>query len=412
MHKSILFLAAATCVAASSSVLHASDSAEYVYVESNIATANGNSIYAFMRESNGHLQQIPGSPFPTGGAGIQYTGFNLGPFDSDQEIITNADHTLLFAVNPGSDSVAVFHIEDNGALNPVDGSPFPSGGADPVSLALQGNTLFIANQSGDFGRPTTVLPNYTAMRLRANGSLVPIGSETNDSSHSFEGTISTASGGSPSQAYLVPGSNLLFGDDFLSGLIHPFRFDSDGQLHALGSIALPATEFNDTTTPRFPLGLWSHPKQPILYVGYVTANKVGVYRYSAEGWLQFIRTVPNKGQGICWIRANNSGTRLYTTDTGTNQVSVYDTSDPEFPVEIQTLTLSGVGQAFQESLSEDGGHLYTISQRSSAATPAGQGDVLHTLVIQSDGTLAETAPAVDFNQPGGARPQGVAVVDR
>jgi hypothetical protein len=73
---------------------------------------------------------------------------------------------------------------------------------------------------------------------------------------------------------------------------------------------------------------------------------------------------------------------------------------------------SGAGQAFQESLSEDGSHLYTISQRSSASTPAGQGNVLHTLVIQSDGTVSETAPPVDFNQPGGARPQGVAVVDR
>jgi len=414
MRKSVLLLAAAaaTCVVGSSSIVQASDSVEYVYVESNIATAKGNSIYAFRRGSDGHLQQIAGSPFLTGGAGIQYSGFNLGPFDSDQEIITNANHTLLFAVNAGSDSVAVFHIEDNGALKPVDGSPFPSGGADPVSLALKDNILFIANQSGDFGRPTTVLRNYTAMRLEPDGILVPISSKTNDSSHSFDGSISTASGGSPSQVFLVPGSNLLFGNDFLSGLIHPFRFDGDGQLHAMGSIALPATEFTDTTTPRLPLGLWSHPTQPILYVGYVMANKIGVYRFSTEGSLQFIRTVPNAGKGICWIRANNSGSRLYTTDTATNQVSVYDTSDPEFPVEIQTFTLSGAGQAFQESLSEDGSYLYTISQRSSTSTPAGQGNVLHTLVIQSDGTVSETAPPVDFNQPGGARPQGVAVVDR
>jgi hypothetical protein len=155
----------------------------------------------------------------------------------------------------------------------------------------------------------------------------------------------------------------------------------------------------------------SHPKQPILYVGYVTANKMGVYRYSKEGELTFLRTVPNAGQGICWIRVNASGTRIYTTDTTTNQVSVYDATDAEAPVEIQTFTLEGVGNAFQVSLSGDGGSMFVLSQRATASFPAGQGNVLHTLTIKSDGTVAETGTPIVFNLPSGARPQGVAVVD-
>jgi len=118
--------------------------------------------------------------------------------------------------------------------------------------------------------------------------------------------------------------------------------------------------------------------------------------------LTFLRTVPNAGQGICWIRSNRAGTRLYTTDTATNQVSVYDTSDPEYPVEIQTFTLEGAGNAFQLSLSEDGRHLYAISQH---------GNLLHSLIIQSDGTVAE-ATAVKLPEPTGARPQGIAVVEK
>jgi hypothetical protein len=53
----------------------------------------------------------------------------------------------LFAVNSGSDTIAVFHIQGNGALTPVEGSPFPSGGNDPVSLGLNGNTLFVVTCS-------------------------------------------------------------------------------------------------------------------------------------------------------------------------------------------------------------------------------------------------------------------------
>lgn len=39
----------------------------------------------------------------------------------------------------------------------------------------------------------------------------------------------------------------------------------------------PVSEFTDDTTPRLPLGLWFHPIYPLLYVGFVTENKLGVY---------------------------------------------------------------------------------------------------------------------------------------
>ena len=158
---------------------------DYVYVETNIKNPNGNSIAGFVRGANGQLQPIPGSPFLTGGAGTQYAGVDLGPQDSDQNIITNPDHTLLFAVNSGSDTIAVFHIGGNGQLTPVEGSPFPSGGNDPVSLGLSGNTLFVVNKSGDFGRPSAILPNYTTFQVAADGKLTPTSESTNDSSHVF-----------------------------------------------------------------------------------------------------------------------------------------------------------------------------------------------------------------------------------
>ena len=133
--------------------LHASAGAEYVYVESNVNTPNGNSIYAFKRDVDGRLHAVTGSPFVTGGTGVTYTGYSIGPYDSDQEVVVNAAQTQLFAVNTGSNTIAVFNIEEGGALSPVEGSPFPSGGASPVSLGLRGNILYIANQGGTLGIP-------------------------------------------------------------------------------------------------------------------------------------------------------------------------------------------------------------------------------------------------------------------
>ena len=393
-------------------MLYASGTGEYVYVESNLSAPNANSIYAFHRGANGQLKPVAGSPFLTGGAGVPYTGFSTGPYDSDQEIIVNQQQTLLFAVNAGSDSIAVFNIGEGGTLSPVDGSPFSAGGVAPVSLALNGNTLYVANQGGSLGRTSSVLPSYVAMRLEGGGVLRPINDHVNDTTRAYQATVDVAIGSSPSQVYLAPNSDLLFGADFEGGLLERFQYNGVGQLEQLSPVALPASEFNDTTTGRLPLGLWSNPREPILYVGYVTANKMGVYRYDQAGNLNFLRTVPNAGQGICWIRSNESGTRLYTTDTTTNQVSVYDASDAAFPVEIQTFTLEGVGNGFQEGLSGDGKSLYVISQRAAASIPTGQGNVLHTLSVGSDGTVTETAAPILFNLPDGVRPQGIAVVSQ
>jgi hypothetical protein len=165
-----------------------------VYVESNISTPGGNSILAFRRDADGRLSPLPGSPFLTGGTGVVDPSLKLGPFDSDQNVIANPEHTLLFAVNSGSNSVAVFHIESDGSLVAVNGSPFPSGGVNPVSVGLAGNILVVVNKNEDPKQDTThSLPNYTSFRVTPEGKLIPV-------PHS---EVPVTAGSSPSQA-LVP----------------------------------------------------------------------------------------------------------------------------------------------------------------------------------------------------------------
>ena len=73
----------------------------------------------------------------------------VGPEDSDQTLIINADKTRLFAVNGGSDTIAVFSIATDRGPQLVPEAPFPSGGRLPVSLGLMNGRVYVVNKDPD-----------------------------------------------------------------------------------------------------------------------------------------------------------------------------------------------------------------------------------------------------------------------
>ena len=369
-----------------------------VYVESNVAASPGNQILGYKRDAKGNLTPLPGSPYSAGGAGIS-PSFNLGPYDSDSEIITNVDNTRLYATNGGSDTIAAFTFQPDGSLIPLEGSPFPSGGSNPVAMSLSGDKMVVVNQDNDPGNPGLFLPSYSTLKVAGDGSLKPI----RGASYSVD------LGSSPSQAY-IPYDNdkLVFGCEFLGGILRSFKLKGDGSLTLVDAQALPPDEFALSGAPPLPLGLWSNPKAPLLYVGFVTINRMGVYQYDKKGNLNFLRTVPNSGKGICWIRSNKAGTRLYTSNTTDPSISVYDTSiDPSEPIEIQRVVLNGQSNVYQICLDPAEEWFYTVTQRNSAGLPR-TANAMHVLKIAKDGTLTEapTSPMI-LPVPASSRPQGV-----
>src|SRR5690242_18583294 len=92
---------------------------DIIWLESN--STEGNSILAF--RNNGSSSPTFLGSTPAGGIGVFDKTFALGPFDSDQNLTVSPDGTFLFAVNSGSNSIAVFRITSNG-LEAVQGSPF------------------------------------------------------------------------------------------------------------------------------------------------------------------------------------------------------------------------------------------------------------------------------------------------
>jgi 6-phosphogluconolactonase (cycloisomerase 2 family) len=138
-------------------------SADFVYVNNDVAGAS--SVSAFSVGAGGALTPVPGSPFQTGGRG---TG---GGFFATNRITVCAVGNFLYASNAGSNDVSAFAINPaTGVLTAVPGSPFATGGTNDrgIGLAATPNNQFLyAMNSGS--------NNVTIFSIGSNGALTRVG---------------------------------------------------------------------------------------------------------------------------------------------------------------------------------------------------------------------------------------------
>ncbi|OAI08057.1 lactonase family protein [Methylomonas sp. 11b] len=401
-----------------------------IYTLTNDPVVNGNAVAAYRQNADGSLAPLPGSPFLTGGMGwkTKFVLPHFGPFDLDQAITLSPDKKRLFAVNGGSDTVAVFDVSDDGSLKPVPGSPFPSGGKNPVSIGYAGDYLVVVNKNEDPGRDMAASkPNYSVHKITENGALMPVP----------EGKVELATASrSPTQALIV-NNRFVYDGDFGSfylpareamwgkllnkqkpSTIRVLQLSEDGKLSLLQELEAPQGIFDgglDTNKDGKPdplmFGLQSHPKEPLIYVSMVTGAKLGVFEYDDSGTLKFVDSASNSGELICWVAINKAGTRAYTTNNGSDTVSVYDLSDPRHPKEIQHMDLRGYGAPYQLALSPDEKYLYTVKHRTFDKTPVGDGGTLNVVEIGAEGRITENKYS-PYNIPNRgdllARPLGIA----
>lgn len=384
-----------------------------VYTESNNPQPGQNAVLALRRAADGSLRQV--GKFATGGTGQANPTQGLGPDDSDQEVIASSDGRLLFAVNQGSNSVTVFHIHRNGSLTRI--GTFDSGGTQPISLGLAGDSLYVANRGDALqGHTATIAPNYTGFHVNHDGSLTPIANST----------VTLPVGLSPAQSLTSRDGKFLFGDNFaipgttppLGNTIDPFQIAADGSLQAA-----PGGPVGPSVAAPTLLGLATHPTQRIIYGGLTGASQIAVFTYDANGSVTFVRAVADKGAGPCWVVVSADGKYLYAANTGTNTVEVYSLADPLNPVQVQDFKVSlppapaGATKApaniFELGLDPSGQSLEVIMQSTAANLDFPQGNEVHSLTIAADGTLSEpNAPATfsTVDVPGTARIQGLAIV--
>lgn len=418
-----------------------------VYLTTNNPDPGQNSVLAYRRNADGSLTLL--GNFLTRGTGVFVADERLGPDDSDQELIISPDKTLLFAVNSGSNTIAVFRINSDGSLTHVNGSPFPSGGIQPVSLGLvtkrnNGNAgddsigkLYVVNK-GDLepGQTIGVRPNYTGFRVNKNGHLSAIP----------QSTIEVAPGSHPTQALISPDGSLLFGVDVFTfpfppppgfppfvppfaSALESFRIQTNGRL--VQGTGTPQGSPIPPPFPPFMLGLQVHPTEPLLYVGFVVGNVMGTFRYDSTGGLSFLNAAPISGLGICWIEVNPQGTFAYSSNSTDDSVSAFSLANPYAPVEIQKVDLNGPKEflcptpdpcapviftttPFQLELDPTNTYLYVLNHETTLENNFPQGNQLHILRVAPNGTLTElpNSPVIlpQSAVPARAHPKGVVVL--
>jgi DNA-binding beta-propeller fold protein YncE len=378
-----------------------------VYVESNDFRRNAGSVLAF-RYRRGSLRPLSVREYPTGGSGSHDLS-NAGVLDAEQQIVTNAGRTLLFAVNTGTDTIAVFHIAGDGTLTPVKGSPFPSQGKAPASVGVSGNELFVANKAQDGLRKLkATAANYATFRIGGDGGLTPIGTP-----------VAAPPKSSPTQTYVPPhGGHLMIATEE-AGPFRAFTIGASGRLHQAAGSPHPLDDGVFAPKKRrgnvWPQGLIAHPKLPLIYAGVANIRKLVVYRYDATGRLSFVSSQINKGTFLpCWTQINRAGTRLYTGNAGSQNISVFDiATDPRHPRQIQRVKLHGRGLPWNFQLDPSGRYLFMVNMRAVSDIPPGKGNTLHSFAIAADGKLTELSSSpVPIPVPLGTNPWGLVVVPR
>ena len=349
-----------------------------VYIDANVGlcptcTANHNSVIAFVNDGTGNLTPVSGGPFKTGGTGIYQATPGL-PFDADNQLIINPEGTLLFAVNMHSNTIAVFTINSDGSLTVVSGSPFASNGTQPAALGFLDNPtpsgksiMVVANADNDPGQTQTA-PNFSTFTVTSTGTLT-----LNPAA-----TITLPTGSSPSQVLVNKKAKLMFGMQFLGtnnqAVLSSYRIKLDGSLSLVNSLNPPGgTQF---------LGEVQHPIQLALYTGLPDVNQIGAYQFGIQnGQVFFKRSVSNQGTGPGWLAINKTGTRLYTSENGSNTVSVYDLTHFLGPFQLQHFTLAAGGSFGPTNIALDPTEqfLYVLT-----------GNSIHVLNVATDGTLTET----------------------
>ena len=347
----------------------------HLYVNDN--TKGTNTIAAFERGSEGTLTPVPGSPFPAGGEG---TGSGLA---SQGALQLSADGRYLLAVDAGSNQISVLRIKPDGSLREVSSSPVSSQGLDPVSIAVHGKLVYVANAGP--GRE-----NYTGFTLNSGGHLRPLAGST----------FSLPAGSQPGDVlFNSTGSNLV-GTRVGSSEIDSFSVSAGGLLTAAADSPFAAQG-------KGPFGSEFRPTDPSqLFVSNAhnggDNGTVSAYSVASDGTLSSIEESPfrDEQEAPCWVEISHDGEFLFTVNTAVGTVSRYRIEANGKLTLLGSTELNGGSSlgSVDARLSPDGGTLFVVDSKTGAVSA----------LEVNGGELTEYGSS-PTSLPTGATPAGIVV---
>lgn len=245
----------------------------------------GNAVVAWNRAADGSLGYQ--DSYPTGGTG---TGAGLG---SQGAVTINGDHSLLFAVDAGSDDIASFRIS-KGGLQLAD--RIASGGDQPISVAVFEDLVYVLNA----GQPNTV----TGFTVDDDGNLDAIPGSSRPLSADATG---------PAQVGFSADGGTLVVTEKATNRIDTYVVGTDGQL---GDPIV-----HDSAGP-VPFG-FAITQRDTLLVSEAGANGgASSYVIGADGSLADASSNVMTGQrAACWTVVTRNGRFGYVTNAGTGNIS-------------------------------------------------------------------------------------------
>jgi DNA-binding beta-propeller fold protein YncE len=271
------------------------DHAVFVQTDNTVA----NDIVAYHRSEDGSL--APVATYPTGGQGGVLSGSVVDHLASQGSLAYDPAHGLLVAVNAGSDTISVFAVHgDHLSLRQV----LPSGGQFPVSVAVDGDLLYVLNAEAG--------GNVSGFRV-VGDRLRPISHSTR--TLGLDPTATPQFTNTPGQAVFSPdGSQLIVTTKANGNAIDVFAVRHD---------RLSATPVVNVEPGAVPFALAFDAAGHAL-VTEAGPNTVASFALSASGSLTQIDSVATGQAATCWIAPARGF--FYASNAGSGSVSAYQST--------------------------------------------------------------------------------------
>jgi 6-phosphogluconolactonase (cycloisomerase 2 family) len=267
-----------------------------VFVQTN--ELGGNRIVVFDRAGDGRLTRA--GTYATGGnGGAAAPGTESDRLASQDSLVYDAEHRLLFAVNAGSDSFSVFRVHgDRLRLWQV----LPSGGDFPAGVAVHDDLVYVLNAGG-----VGIVQGFEIQGHRVrplSGSARSLGLANSNPPNFLT---------SPGQVGFTPdGHKLIMTTKASRSTIDVFDVGRDGRLsdHAV---------MNPSATP-VPFAFTFDPAGRLV-MGEAGASSVTTYSIRPDGSLANPQSRSDNQVALCWIV--RAGEFYYVSNTGSDTLSGY-----------------------------------------------------------------------------------------
>jgi 6-phosphogluconolactonase len=330
---------------------------EAVYVQTN--DAEKNEVVAYRRDADGSLTKL--GAFGTGGRG---TGKPHLP--SQSSLVLSDDDAWLVVANAGSDTISLLAVEGE-SLTLAD--VVASGGGTPLSVALSGSLVYVANNED---------ANVTGFTIE-DGKL-----------QALEGSTRSLSGenADPAQISFSPDGKTLVVTERGSNSISSYAIDGRG--YADGPVSIPSA--GET-----PYG-FDFTGDGTLVVTEAFGGAKGKAAASSYSLTEPGRLTPRSASvadtrsEVCWAAVGKDGQFAYVTNFGDNTISRYAIRSDgtiELADAVAASTRLGEPGVRDEAITGDGRFLYALDA---------DGRKVHGWRVENDGSLHEVA-AIDGLPP-------------